>query len=83
MSFPLCVYMRTMLICGKALTSLQTPFFLNNYSLEKQSSSPQEARPTFPLVFISFPSPTDMITFLAHFLVVLVREINTLGSFLE
>ena len=61
-----------MLICGKALTSLQTPFFLNNYSLEKQSSSPQEARPTFPLVFISFPSPTEMITVLAFCIIVLM-----------
>ena len=64
-----------MLICGKALTSLKPPFFLNNYSLEKQSSSPQEARQTFPLVFIIFPSPTDMITFLDFFLVVLMSVV--------
>ena len=58
------------LFCGKAFTSLQIPFSLNNYSLETQSFSLQEARPTFAPVSMSFYSKT--ITFFTLFIIVLM-----------
>ena len=60
---------RKVLFCGEALTPLQIPFFLNNHSLEAQSLSPREIRPTIPLVYMSFPSTT--MAFFAIFIMVL------------
>ena len=69
--------MWTALFCGKALISLQIPFFLNNYSLETSSLSPQEARAIIPLVSMSFSSTTK--TFSAFFIMILGFPVLIIG----